>query len=264
MTPIWTGRGAEGRGALPLAPLRDWFLDAVWPPTCPVSGAPVDRSGHLSPERWQALSFLAAPWCESCGFPFPYPGGSGAGSAGVCGACIAKPPVFDHVRAPLAYDDASRALVLGFKNGGRREMLHQFAAWMALAARDRLARADMLVPVPLHWRRLIARRYNQSALLGRALSQHTGLPLVSDVLARRRATPSQAGRSVDGRRRNVAGAFQILDRAALDGRHVVLVDDVFTTGATVTACARQLKKAGAACVDVVTLCRVVRSRDVTI
>ena len=246
--------GALGRG----------LADLAWPPVCPVTGQAVDVSGRLGAEGWASLTFIDAPCCDQCGLPFPYPGGSQSVSATLCASCIARPPVFDRARAPLAYDDASRPLVLGFKHGSRREMIGQFACWMAMAGADCLDGADALLPVPLHWRRLLARRYNQSALLGAALSRHTGVPLETETLLRRRATPSQAGQSARSRRRNVAGAFRVPDRERVAGRRLVVIDDVFTTGATATACARALKRAGAAHVSVMTLCRVVRASDPTI
>lgn len=240
------------------------LADLAWPPVCPATGRPVEASGRLDAAGWAGLTFLDAPWCAVCGYPFPYPGGSQSTSATLCPACVARMPVFDLARAPLAYDDASRPLVLGFKHGSRREMIGQFARWMVMAGREALDGADAILPVPLHWRRLLARRYNQSALLGRALSRLTGIPLETGLLLRRRATPSQAGRSARSRRRNVAGAFHVPSADAVAGRQLVLVDDVFTTGATATACARALKRNGAARVSVMTLCRVVRSADPTI
>jgi len=243
--------------------LKTRLLDSLWPPACPVSGVAVDVCGHLSASVWKRLDFLDAPWCAICGLPFPYPAGSGVGAGTLCGPCIAKPPKFDQARSPLAYDDASRPLVLGFKNGGRREMLAQYARWMARAGREALQEADIILPVPLHWRRLFVRRYNQSTLLGLALAKETGLDFRADILLRKRATPSQAGRSVKARRRNMAGAFTIAAGKSVAGKCFVLVDDVFTTGATVSACARVLKAAGAEKVHVMTLCRVVRASDPT-
>jgi ComF family protein len=242
---------------------RARLFDALWPPACPVSGVAVDQPGHISADIWLGLNFLDAPWCALCGLPFPYTAGAGVGRGMVCGPCIAKPPRFDTARAPIAYDDASRFFILGFKNGGRQDMLVQFSRWMARAAAEEIAEADLIIPVPLHWRRLISRRYNQSALLARALCRETGLPFDADILARRRATPSQAGRSVKARRRNMAAAFEIRSASQLAGKVVVLVDDVYTTGATVSACTRMLKLSGARRVHVVTLARVVRTRDPT-
>ena len=240
------------------------LADLAWPPVCPVTGGAVDASGRLQAAGWARLTFLDAPWCGVCGLPFPYPGGSASTSATLCALCVAKQPVYDLVRAPLAYDDASRPLVLGFKHGSRREMIDQFARWMIAAGRDGLDGADAILPVPLHWRRLLARRYNQSALLGAAIARLSGVPMETGWLLRRRATPSQARQSARSRKRNVAGAFHVPERSRVEGRRLVLVDDVFTTGATATACARTLKRAGAAHVSVMTLCRVVRSTDPTI
>ena len=133
-----------------------------------------------------------------------------------------------------------------------------------MCAPDWLADADALVPVPLHWRRLWSRRYNQSLLLARALGRRTGVPVDADSLLRRKPTPSQAGQSAGARRRNVAGAFFVARPESVRDRRLILIDDVLTTGATANACARQLKRAGAKTVYLMTLCRVVRTSDATI
>jgi ComF family protein len=242
---------------------KGYLLDALWPPACPISGELVDISGHLNAETWQSLEFLDAPWCEICGMPFEHSAGRNVEIGKLCGPCIGKTPRFDSARAPLVYDENSRPLVIGFKNGSRQEMLDQFAKWMVRVGRKQLDHADIIMPVPLHWRRLISRRYNQSALLGLAISKQTGIPFEAGCLLRKRATPSQAGRSVKDRRRNMAGAFIIRDEGNIKGRNIVLIDDVFTTGATVSACTRLLKRAGAKQVHIITLCRVVRTSDPT-
>ncbi len=199
--------------------------------------------------------------CSTCGFPFEHDGGAGDNADGtLCGACARQTPTFGHARAVFAYDDASRRLILAFKHGDRTDAAPAFAGWMARAGQALVRDAELVVPVPLHRWRLLRRRYNQAALLARSLAADAGLIFAPDLLVRRRNTPSQARLSPSARRRNVAGAFAVRPsrRAGLGGRRVLLVDDVYTTGATVEAAARALRRGGAQGVDVLTLCRVVR------
>jgi len=168
-------------------------------------------------------------------------------------------PAYDHARAPMAYDDGSRALILSFKHGGRTEGLASFAAQMRRAGRDFLPEADLLVPVPLHPTRLIKRRYNQATLLARALAKITPARFAPDILFRSRRTDSQGGFNARARVENVRGAFSVKQSEPIRGRRIVLIDDVFTTGATLESCARTLKRAGAAQVDGICLARVAKA-----
>nr|WP_276570049.1 ComF family protein [Rhodovibrio salinarum] len=229
------------------------------PPRCLACGGPVGAAGTLCPACWEAVTFLGPPMCRCCGFPFELAPEVDAGES-LCAACHASPPPYAHARAVMAYDDGSRGLVLGFKHADRSEAAPAFAQWMARAGHELLTEAQVIVPVPLHRWRLFARRYNQSALLANQLGRLSGVPVVPDLLRRRRNTPSQGHLSPAGRSRNVAGAFAVHRRYAerVRGRSVLLVDDVLTTGATVAACTRVLKRAGARQVDVLTLARVVR------
>jgi ComF family protein len=206
------------------------------------------------------VTFLGPPLCRGCGFPFELAPAAPAAEGALCAACHADPPAFDRARAVMAYDAGSRGLVLAFKHADRTEAAPPFARWMARAGAELLAEADVIAPVPLHRWRLLARRYNQAALLANQLGRLSGLPVVPDLLVRRRNTPSQGRLSAAGRSRNVAGAFAVHPRhaARVRGRCVLLVDDVLTTGATVAACTRVLRRAGAGQVDVLTLARVVR------
>lgn len=156
--------------------------------------------------------------------------------------------------------------MLDLKRSGRRDGLGTFAGWMAQAGRILLDEADVIVPVPLHYGRLAIRGFNQSAWLSGALSRRTGAPMVVDALKRTRRTPTQGGLSARARRRNVAGAFALRPNRAghIQGKRVLLIDDVLTTGATLGACTHALRWAGARQVDVLVLARVVRETDVTI
>lgn len=231
-------------------------LDLLAPPQCPVTGEPVAAPALLSPAGWAALHFIAEPVCRRCGVPFAADYGEGI----ECPACIAAPPAFERARAAIVYDDASHRLVVGFKHADRTELAAMFGGWMARAGAGMVSGESLLVPVPLHRRRLAARRFNQSALLCEALARAAKANCALRFLRRMRATPPQKDLSAEGRKRNVAGAFAVpvQHRAQLAGAHVILVDDVLTTGATLNAAARVIKAAGAARVDALVLARVVK------
>lgn len=232
-------------------------VDIVLPPRCLGCGVLVGEPGAVCPACWGGIDFIAPPMCRCCGLPFDYDEGADA----VCGDCARHQPLYGRARSAMVYNDASRRLVLAFKHADRIDAAPAWGDWLARAGADLLADADLLVPVPLHRRRLIARRYNQAALMAQALGRISGLPVSIDALRRVRATPSQGRLNRSQRARNVAGAFAARDsrRNALRGAHVLLVDDVLTTGATLTACIRPLLHAGAANVDVLTLARVTRT-----
>jgi ComF family protein len=234
-------------------------LDVLLPPRCLMCGVMVEVDGLLCPACWSGLSFIAPPLCESCGLPFAFE----VAARTRCAGCLADAPPFARARAVMVYDDASKRLILGFKHADRTEAAPTFGRWLARAGAALAAEADLIVPVPLHRWRLLLRRYNQAGLLAQALGRTVARPVVPDALVRRRRTPSQGGLGRTGRRRNVAGAFAVrASRARLvEGRRVLLVDDVHTTGATLGECARVLRRAGAAAVDVLTLARVTLAED---
>ena len=235
-------------------------LDAVLPPLCLGCNEIVEAPGALCAACWQGFSFISAPHCACCGTPFA----EDLGDEALCAGCLVRRPRYHRARAALVYDDQSRRLVLPFKHGDRTDIARACGGWMARAGADLLASADLVAPVPLHWRRLLVRRYNQAALLARIVVRTAAprreLHLAPDLLRRRRWTGSQAGLKAMERRRNVREAFDIHPKwqPQVAGKTVLLVDDVLTTGATVEACARALERAGAQGVDVLTLARVVR------
>lgn len=239
------------------AALFHLVIDAVIPPRCLGCESIVETQGVLCADCWSRATFLAPPWCAVCGLPFPFDPGAGF----LCADCIRARPPFARARAALAYDDGSRGMILAFKHADRTDAATAFAAWMRRAAADLVADAEIIVPVPLHWTRLFRRRYNQAALLAHALGRDAAAEVVPDALVRTRRTPSQGTQSREGRFRNVQGAFAIHPhrRDLIAGRRVLLVDDVMTVGATASACARVLVRAGAPAVDVLTLARVVRT-----
>jgi ComF family protein len=222
-------------------------VDTILPPT--------DDTDLLS-----RLTFIDEPCCAACGYPFAHETVGLAAFDMLCAACLARRPAYATARSALQYDDTSRGLILSFKHGGHTDRLDSFAAQMHRAGRVCLAHADMILPVPLHPTRLMRRRFNQSMLLAKALSKRCNVPMNVDCLRRTRRTPTQGGLSAKGRRRNVQGAFRVENKDRIQGRRLVLIDDVMTTGATLESCARTLKRAGAARVDAICLARVVKPR----
>jgi ComF family protein len=227
-----------------------WGLDSLIPPQCLACRGEVAAGSSLCVTCWSKLSFIEAPYCDRLAIPFAYDQGEGAVSA----AALADPPLWDRARAALVFDDEARGLAHALKYRDRHEAGLLMARLMVRAGTDILAGADAVVPVPLHRFRLWRRRYNQSAILARHISRDVRKPFCPDLLKRQRSTRSQTGLDRDERRRNVRNAFIVPDdaRPQVVGKSFVLVDDVRTTGATLEACTRALKSAGAAHVDVLT------------
>jgi ComF family protein len=228
-------------------------LDIALPQLCPACREPIEGRG-LCPACWSKLSFISRPYCERLGIPFVYDPGPGILSM----EAIADPPAYRRARAAVRFDEISRALVHALKYSDRLDLAPMMGEWMSNAGGELLAEADALVPVPLHWRRLWTRRFNQSAMLADAISAKSGVAVVSGALKRVKATAQQVGLSRSERAANIQGAFRVPaeDRGAVAGRRLILVDDVLTSGATVDGCARALLRAGAASVDVLIFARV--------
>lgn len=229
-------------------------VDLALPPLCPACREPVIGQA-LCADCWAKLNFIAPPYCERLGIPFAYDPGPGILSM----QAIAEPPAYGRARAAVRYDDVARTLVHAFKYSDRLDLAPTLGLWMAQAGRELLDDADAIVPVPLHWRRLWARRFNQSAMLADVIAKDCGRHVTYDALKRVKATAQQVGLTRAQRADNIQGAFRVMvaGKAAVAGRRLVLVDDVLTTGATAEGCARALLRAGAANVDVLTFARVV-------
>jgi ComF family protein len=252
-TSVGPSRIAQMRGLLASTFRR--ALDVALPPLCPSCREPLGDGTGLCAACWSKLSLIEPPFCPRLGTPFAYDPGPGVLSM----EAIADPPAYQRARAAVRYDDVARALTHAYKYGDRLDLAPLIGAWMARAGRELIAEADALVPVPLHWRRLWARRFNQSATLARAISAVAGAPVIDDALQRVRPTAQQVGLSKSARAENVQGAFRVLadGKAKVTGRRLILIDDVLTSGATCDTCARALLRAGAKQVDVLVFARVV-------
>lgn len=234
------------------------MLSQILPSRCAVTGDIVAEQGMLSPAGWQSLTFIAPPFCRTCGVPFAFTDPTLNGTDMLCPDCTETPPPFAAARAALVYDSSSRDLILRFKHADQTQLAVTFAPMLARCGGDILKDADMIVPVPLHRWRLLRRRYNQSALLAAALGRECGVRCVPDALHRLRATPPQGHKRAKDRAANVRKAFTLNPGLDISGKKVVLVDDVYTTGATARECTRALNDAGAAGVYVLSVARVVR------
>lgn len=243
-------------------------VNAILPPRCGGCGDVTDTTHAVCAACWAGLRFITAPQCACCGYPFELDDSANIGGdpdeSGqiLCGNCLQKKPAFDQARAALVYDDHSREYLLRFKHADRGDLTPLLARWVYQAGRGIWDQADLIVPVPLHRRRLLKRRYNQSGLLAAKLSRMTGVPWDGLVLGRQRNTRSLGGLGPSSRKREVGGAF-VVDEVRAEKRNlararVVLVDDVLTTGATANACVRALKQSGVMHVSVITVARVVR------
>lgn len=240
------------------AGLRRSF-DLIWPPIA-LDGGERPMASGLSAGAWSRITFVDGPVCDGCGAPFEYSIGPGVR----CAACQARPRAFDRARTACLYDEHSRDLILQLKHADRTDLAGLFARWLSRSAAELIADCDAIAPVPLHPHRLRARRYNQAAEIARPLARWSKRGYLPEALVRRRATDSQGGKSGRGRRLNVSGAFEVPRPARVHGRRILLIDDVMTTGATAEACAKALRKAGAAAVDVAVIARVREAANLSI
>lgn len=241
--------------SVPLQKAQSLLVGTLFPPRCASCHETVTRHGALCAKCWGNMHFITEPFCLRCGLPFEYHLGMDA----ICGVCLRSPPAFAQARSVLRYDASSRQTVRAFKYHDKTQLAPVFAPWLARAGEQFLSRVEWIIPVPLHWKRLLLRRYNQAALLAYALSHVCGLPVLPDIVLRKKSTPPQAGLTRKGRENNMRGAFMVREnmRAALKSKSVLLIDDVMTTGTTLNACARVLHDAGVVDVYAVTLARTV-------
>lgn len=229
-------------------------MNFLFPPTCPGCGVFVEKTGTICPECWKQLHFITKPYCPVMGTPFTYDQGEGF----LSGEAIQSPPPFTRARSVVAHFGLARSLVTRLKYGDRTELAPFMAEWMTIAGKELIESADMIVPIPLHYRRFLKRTYNQATELSRNIARSTGKPLQPFVLKRQKNTRQQVGLLKKARQRNMIGAFIVpeKEKAKIKDKRILLVDDVFTTGATVRSATKALLRGGAKSVDVLTFSRV--------
>jgi ComF family protein len=231
-----------------------WFLDLIFPPVCPVCQSLFDsrrKDRVICSACRKAIRFVTPPLCPRCGLPYP------GGRAHLCAACLKERRYFASHRTAALYDGALKEMIHRFKYQGVFPLTQVLGDLLepVLKAIRREHRVDVLIPVPLHIRRLRERGFNQALLLVKELSKRSGIPYQERVLAKIRETPEQISLKKRERAKNVKGVFEVTDQGAIKGKRVVLVDDVYTTGATVNECSRALLQAGAKQVAVLTVAR---------
>ena len=244
--------GKDAAGALRSAVAA--VVDLVVPPLCLACHRPLSSHDAMCSRCWSGIDFIRAPLCARLGIPLPFD----VGGTMISAAAVADPPDYDRARAVARFDGVMRELVHDLKFRDRHDARRLFARWLTEAGAELLDGADVVIPVPLTRGRLAGRRFNQSAILAQEVARLSGVRYEPLVLQRTKRTRPQVGLSRQQRRDNVAGAFGVADarKSALGGARVVLIDDVITTGATARACARTLKRAGVASVDVLALAMV--------
>lgn len=231
-------------------------LNVFMPPRCISCGATIQEAHNVCAACWGDLEFIMTPMCCCCGFPLE----DSAKEGSLCGYCIQETPSYDAGRSVFIYSQKSKKMITDFKYGDKQHGLPRFAKWLELYGKPLIETADVVVPIPLHRRKLLQRKFNQAALLAAKLAKHTHILYGPEMLLRVKYNPPQASLSFKQRQKNIKGAFRVNPRfkKSLKGQSVLLIDDVMTTGATVKECATQLKKAGAKTVSFLTLARTVK------
>jgi ComF family protein len=244
ITKTWNSLAFNGKY------LSEFALQLFFPANCMSCDAFVAKMGSICSECFMQMQMLGAPECRHCGQPFAFD--ASFGEQIICDNCTNHPPSYDIAKALWAYDDYSGRIVKHFKFADKTQLAPYLGQLLASRGADLIAGADIIAPVPLHFKRLRERRYNQAALL----CKHLNTPkLCLDLLIRTRYTTPQIELPFNQRQENVKGVFRVNPKYArkLEGKNILLVDDVITTGATLNACASALKIDGADKVFVLTL-----------
>lgn len=230
--------------------------DFILPPLCPATGEIVDTLGMVDPAFWQKLNFIHDPKCTKCGHPFSF-----KASHLQCAYCMETPPKYNQSISALAYDDESKNIILRFKHGDQTHAVKAFTPWLKQIGTELLDKADIVIPVPLHKNRLIKRRYNQADLIAKDLVRsYPHITYLADGLIRTKNTKSQGHKKALDRKSNVAKAFKINPKhqSMLENKNILIIDDVYTTGATLNECAKTLYNGKAKEVNCLTIAKVIK------
>jgi len=229
------------------------LINLILPPRCLICGKSIHSDNSLCLDCFSKVNFISAPYCRHCGRPFP----ADIGESYYCSNCLSTKDNFRFCRSAIKYDDFSKKVILDFKFSDHLENKKLLAHWLFMAGNDIFKHGvDVIIPVPLHYARLFKRKYNQSAVLAAELSKLSKIPADYKALSKIRHTTPQIECSGKQRSKNVKNAFQVVFPERIKGKRIVLIDDVYTTGATLTECARALKAAGAKSIDTLTIARV--------
>ncbi|KKB96192.1 DNA utilization protein GntX [Candidatus Arcanobacter lacustris] len=229
------------------------ILDLIFPPKCLICGSLIASMPGLCSNCWANINFISKPACAKCNLPFEYDFGEDV----ICGACTASKPLYHKAKSVFIYDDFSKPLLHGLKYQDKTHLAPYLASLMRIAAGDLLSYSDIIIPVPLHKKKLLSRLYNQSALLSLYLHKSTKIPFEPNLLIKHKNTKTQTGLTKKQRLSNIKGSFMINEKFIyqVKDKNIMLVDDVITTGATINACTRLLLKYGANKVNILTLAR---------
>ncbi len=236
--------------------LFNQFLNFIFPPTCPICGESVGSYGMLCARCWSGFNWISNPKCFKCGYPFP--ADLDLGPTPMCPHCAAGENDLDYIRSACVYDDVSKNIMLPFKHASALKYQTIMSRAMINAIRDLNLDVDIVMPVPLAWRRLFKRGYNQATLLARPIAKHFNAKLDVDTISRK-YKPDMGHKNAKQRRENVRGVFKVLNPDKIRGKKILLVDDVMTSGATFYELNRILRKAGVSAVYAVSFCRVVHA-----
>jgi len=233
-------------------------IQFLFPPRCLSCGSETASEFGVCGTCWRDLPIITGPVCDACGTPLP---GQDYGDFAHCDICLAEPRPWVKGRAALTYEGTAKRLIMGLKYGDRTDIARPMAQWMAEKSRSLIEAGTVVVPVPLHWRRLLSRRFNQAALLGEHVAAINKLDFCPDLLKRARATVFQEKMTIEQRFENQRNAIEISSarHKLIVGKPVLLIDDVMTSGATLGACAKECYKSGAKQVNILVLARVARS-----